>query len=138
MRAQELPAASAGAAQDLGHRFAAALASKDAGALTSLFADEVDFRGLTPGRLWEAQTPAAVVGEVILGTWFGPTDVVERVERVDTGVVSDRCRLGYRLRISNPEGRWLVEQQAYLGLTDGKITWMRVVCSGYRPAAGQP
>ena len=29
----------------------AALAARDAGALRSLFAGEVDFRGLTPGRL---------------------------------------------------------------------------------------
>jgi hypothetical protein len=137
MRGQA-PDVSASAAQDLGHRFATALASKDAGTLASLFADEVDFRGLTPGRVWEAQTPAAVVGDVILGTWFGPADVVEWIESVDTGVVADRCRLGYRLKVSNPEGRWVVEQQAYLGLAAGKITWMRVVCSGYRPAAGQP
>jgi hypothetical protein len=31
-----------------------------------------------------------------------------------------------------------VEQQAFLDLTDGKITWMRILCSGYRPTAGQP
>jgi hypothetical protein len=32
-----------------------------------------------------------------------------------------------------PDGRFLVEQQAYIGERDGKIDWMRVVCSGYRP-----
>jgi hypothetical protein len=26
-----------------------------------------------------------------------------------------------------------VEQQAYLEITDGKITWLRLVCSGFIP-----
>jgi hypothetical protein len=33
--------------------------AKDATALRSLFASEVDFRGPTPGRVWEARTPDA-------------------------------------------------------------------------------
>jgi hypothetical protein len=27
----------------------------------------------------------------------------------------------------------MVEQQAYLSARDGRIGWMRVLCSGYRP-----
>jgi hypothetical protein len=139
MRTQLQPAAFAKAARDLGERFVAALASKDADTMASLFAAEVDFRAMTPGRNWEAQTPAAVAGEVILGTWFDASDVIERVQSVDTAVVvGERCRLGYRLLVSNPAGRFVVEQQAFLDLTDGKITWMRILCSGYRPTAGQP
>ena len=75
-----------------GHTFVTALASKDADALLALFADEVDFRALTPGKFWEPQTPAELVHEVILGTWLEPTDVVEAVEAVDTGLVEDRSR----------------------------------------------
>jgi hypothetical protein len=30
--------------------------------------------------------------------------------------------------------RSTVEQQAYLSTRDGQIDWMRVVCSGFRPA----
>lgn len=138
MRAEELGAVSADAARELGDRFVAALAGKDTGALAALFASEVDFRAMTPRRAWEAQTPDAIAGEVILGAWFEPSDVIERVEAVGTGVVGDRCRLGYRLQVSNPDGRFMVEQQGFLALTDGKITWMRVVCSGFRPVAGQP
>ena len=37
-------------------------------------------------------------------------------------------------RASNPDGRFLVEQQAYLAPREGRIGWMRVVCSGFRPA----
>ena len=28
----------------------------------------------------------------------------------------------------------LVEQQAYYSATDGRISWRRVICSGFRPA----
>jgi hypothetical protein len=117
----------------VGHAFVAALTGKDAGAMLALFADEVDFRALTPGHLWEPGTPAEVVNEVILGTWFGPRDAVELVEAVDTGLVGDRGRVSYRLRVANGDGRYVVEQQAYLELAAGKITWLRLLCSGFRP-----
>jgi len=32
-------------------------------------------------------------------------------------------------------GTFTVEQQAFLDLVDGKITWLRVLCSGFVPAA---
>jgi hypothetical protein len=41
--------------------------------------------------------------------------------------------VGYRFAVTNEDGRQLVEQQAYIGERDGKIGWMRVVCSGLRP-----
>jgi hypothetical protein len=43
--------------------------------------------------------------------------------------------VGYRFSVTNPDGRFLVEQQAYLAARDGQIEWMRVVCSGFRPLA---
>jgi hypothetical protein len=42
---------------DLGSRFVAALAAKDTNRLVALFASEVDFRGMTPRRFWEVDTP---------------------------------------------------------------------------------
>jgi hypothetical protein len=41
--------------------------------------------------------------------------------------------VGYRLSVSCPDGRHVVEQQAYIEERGGKIGWMRVVCSGFRP-----
>ena len=75
MRTEDHPAASGEVtASDLAHRFTAALAARDAVALRSLFGSEVDFRALTPGRVWEAPTPDAVIDDVILGSWFEPGD----------------------------------------------------------------
>jgi hypothetical protein len=119
---------------DLARRFTAALAAKDGAALRSLFGSELDFRGLIPGQLWEAATPDALVNDVILGTWFEPGDVIDRIESVQAGQVGSRTRIGYLLRVTNASGSFTVEQQAYLDLTDGKITWLRVLCSGFIPS----
>jgi len=75
MRTDDHPAVDGKApASDLARRFTAALAARDAAALRSLFGSEVDFRALTPGRVWEAPTPDAVIDDVILGSWFEPGD----------------------------------------------------------------
>lgn len=121
---------------DLTLRFTMALATKDAGALRSLFGREVDFRALSPSRVWEARTPDALVRDVILGAWFEAGDVIERIDLVQESRIGSRIRIGYRFQVSNANGSFTVEQQAFLDLTDGKITWLRVLCSGFIPVAG--
>jgi hypothetical protein len=117
----------------LAQRFVTALAAKDATALQELFCSQVDFRALTPGRSWEAATAESVVGDVIFGAWFEPSDVIERIESIESGVIGSRRRIGYRLQVSNPDGAFTVEQQAYVDLDGGKISWLRLVCSGFVP-----
>jgi len=119
-------------ATTLGADFARAFAAKDAGRIRELIHPEIDFRGLTPSRTWEAADPDAVV-EILFDMWLEDTDEVEGIEGIETDSFSDRERVGYRLRVRNPDGRHLVEQQAYIGTRDGQIDWMRVVCSGFRP-----
>ena len=136
MRTEDHPAASGEVtASDVAHRFTAALAARDAAALRSLFGSEVDFRGLTPGRCWEADTPDALVNDVILGAWFEPGDVIQQIESVQSGQVGTRTRIGYRLRVQNAGGTFTVEQHAFCDLANGKITWLRVLCSGFVPVA---
>ena len=70
-----------------------------------------------------------------LHTWFGDDDVIEEVELVQTDAFADRQRVGYRFRVRNADGVSLVEQQVYLSERDGRIGWLRVMCSGYRPVS---
>ena len=116
----------------LGTDFAKAFAAKDAGRIRELVHPEIDFRGLTPSRNWEA-TDAESLVSILFDNWLEDEDEVESVEAVESDSFADRERVGYRLSISCPDGRHLVEQQAYIGERDGKIGWMRVVCSGFRP-----
>lgn len=122
----------------IGERFARALAAKDRPALVDVLAPDVDFRGLTPGRAWEAASAAVLVDDVLLGAWFDGGDRIDGLEDVEHGSVADRERVAYRLRVTNGGGTFLVEQQAYFAVVDGRISWLRVLCSGFRPVGGDP
>ncbi|HEX5899327.1 MAG TPA: hypothetical protein VFY32_08000 [Solirubrobacteraceae bacterium] len=115
----------------LGAEFARALAAKDFDRVSDLLHPEIDFRALTPRRTWEASDPDAVISGV-LREWFADSDEIEALERLESDAFADRERVGYRFSVRNPDGRFLVEQQAYLSARDGRIGWMRVVCSGFR------
>ena len=117
----------------LGADFARALAAKDSTRLLDLIHPEIDFRGLTPNRSWEASDRDELIS-VLLGRWFEDSDEIEALEHLESDEFADRQRVGYRFSVSNPDGRFLVEQQAYIAPRDGRIGWMRVLCSGFRPA----
>ena len=116
----------------LGADFAHAFAGKDAARMRELLHAEVDFKGLTPSRSWEAGDRDAVI-DILFGSWLEDKDRVEALEEVEEDAVADRERVGYRCSVTNPDGRFVFEQQAYLSARDGQIDWMRVVCSGFRP-----
>jgi hypothetical protein len=116
----------------LGADFAHAFADKDAARVRELCHPEIDFRGLTPNSNWEARDADALVA-ILFDEWLEDKDEVESLESVECDSFADRERVGYRLSVRNPDGEFLVEQQAYIGTRDGQIDWMRVVCSGFRP-----
>ncbi len=122
----------------IGDRFANAVAKKDGPALLDLLDPDVDFRALTPGRFWEASSARALVEEVIFGAWFEADDHIDALEDVQIGAVADRDRVGYRLRITNADGVFLVEQQAYFDVENDRISWLRILCSGYVPIDDEP
>ena len=89
--------------------------------------------GPDPRRPWEAQTAEETLA--ILQTWFDSTRVVDDVLGVRSDIVGDRHSVTYRFAGEEPQGRFVIEQHAYYTERDGRIGWMRVVCSGFRPAA---
>ncbi|MDP9335848.1 MAG: hypothetical protein M3Q30_21425 [Actinomycetota bacterium] len=117
----------------VGERFARAVAAKDTQTLLGLLDPQIDFRAMTPGRFWEESSASAVVDDVIFGHWFEPTDQIEAIEGIEHGMVVDRHRVGYRFRVTNANGTYTVEQRAYFGVHDDRISWLRIMCSGYRP-----
>ena len=112
-------------------RFVDAVARRDRAALLEILTPEVDFRGMTPGRFWEATTATQLVDEVLF-SWFEEEDVVTEVLAVDRDWMVDREHVSYRFAISTPDGPHVVEQQAYLVIEDGRIVWLRSMCSGFR------
>jgi hypothetical protein len=118
--------------ETLGVRLARAIAAKDEVALRAVLADDVDFRGLTPGRTWAGTGPDADV-ETVFGSWFEPADEIERVVDVsERDDVADTSHVSYRFDLVTPSGSYVAEQQAYYRGTD-TIEHLRVMCSGFRP-----
>ncbi len=117
---------------DLGRAFAEAVARRNVADLAALLDPEIDFRGLTPNRSWEA-TGADAVLELVLGQWFEDSDEIEQLVSIDTDAFADRHRVAFRFDVVSPDGRFVVEQQAYYTARAGQIAWMRVLCSGFRP-----
>ena len=116
----------------LGTDFSHAFAAKDADRIRELVHPEIDFKALTPNQNWEASDRDKLVS-MLFDEWLEDSDEVQGIESVETDSFSDRERVGYRLAVRCPDGNFLVEQQAYIEERDGKIGWMRVVCSGFRP-----
>ncbi len=117
-----------------GERFARALAGKDAAGLRAVLADPVDFQALTPGRHWQGSSSEEVAGEIILAHWFGAGDDIVALLSVATGRVAEREHVAYRVQVRRSGRDYLVEQQAYYRTDGPRITWMRLLCSGYQPA----
>lgn len=114
----------------LGERFAAALAAKDAVEVRALTTPDLDFRAMTPGRFWEAHSHDELV-DVLFGNWLEPEDEVVALLSTSTGEVSTRSHVSYRLHLRDAQGDSLMEQQMYYNVTDGRISWARVMCSGF-------
>ncbi len=121
------------AARSPGREFAEALAEKDFSRAAGVLDPEIDFRALTPNRTWQASGPDDVVRSV-LSEWFEDSDEMEELISYETDHFADRERVAWSLRGRNEDGPYVVEQQAYLTAKEGRIVWMRVLCSGKRPA----
>ncbi|HEY2631987.1 MAG TPA: hypothetical protein VGI26_06360 [Solirubrobacteraceae bacterium] len=110
-----------------------AIIARDFARARGLMHEEVDFRAMTPKRMWEAEDPAGV--EEVLRAWFEhPERNVERVEATEPAGVQDTTRVGWRVYGSGVDGLFVYEQQAFVREDGEKVVWMRVMCSGPRPA----
>jgi hypothetical protein len=116
-------------------KFAKALGRKDAVALKEILHPDVNFRAMTPGGFWEADEANQVIDEILLGKWFEPTDEITEVVAIETDRIGPRERVGYRFKITNPDGKHVVEQQAYFEPEGDRIRWLRVMCAGMLPEA---
>ncbi|MDQ6850163.1 MAG: hypothetical protein M3070_09380 [Actinomycetota bacterium] len=104
--------------------------------MAAVLDDHIDFRGLTPGRQWEATDVGAVI-DGVLKQWFEPSDEVYEILAVNCDRVVDRERVVYRARLRNGGGDFVCEQTAYYDTANGRITTLRILCSGFLPAAGR-
>jgi len=111
-----------------------AVVARDLERARGLLHPEIDFRGMTPRQIWEAEDPAGV--EDVLRQWLDdPDEEVASVEATDPVHVEDTVRVGWRVHARDRDGPFVFEQQVYAREQDGQIVWLRVMCSGPRPTA---
>ncbi len=116
-----------------GDAFVNALAAKDEQGLRAMLTEDVDFRGLTPEKAWQGTGHDAVLS-ALLGGWFEAHDEIVEVREVDVDSVGDRDRVTYRLGLSCDGQARVTEQHAVFETDDqGRIGWLRMLCSGFRP-----
>jgi hypothetical protein len=117
-------------AESVGTDFLDALARRDWAIVQSLLDPRVSFRVLTPRGLREADDDAGAVAW--LTRWFGDAGELTTL-RAEVSTMQDRLSVGYRFHLH--KDRWyVIEQRGYVDVTDGKITALTLVCSGFRGA----
>jgi len=114
----------------LGEQLATAIATRDRAALRALFTTPVRFTAVTPRRFWDAETPVEIE-DVVFGHWFPDDVAVTDVRMLERDPVQHTATLGYRLAADTPAGPTVVEQVGYYQVTDGRISTLRLVCSGF-------
>ncbi len=117
------------------HEFLDAILARDFARARDLLHSSIDFRAMTPTRVWEADGPAGV--EEVLRAWFEhPERDVEQIEPTDPASVEDTARVGWRVYGHGVDGPFVYEQQAFLREDHEQIVWLRIMCSGPRPVGG--
>jgi SAM-dependent methyltransferase len=164
IRARKPVDAGALADRELGRRFVEALVRGDFDTMRALLHPDIEFRGLSPHKFLKASRRDPVGGVIrAFRLWFFEgADVAFEGDHpeellscsVDPYGSGGRYKLSYRVREKSREmaeafrtdglgsidddADWIVEQEAYYDVRDGRIGWMIVLCGGYQPMIPVP
>jgi hypothetical protein len=116
--------------ETVGTRLVDAIAAQDEAAIAACFADDADFRALIPKGLRE-RTGAREAASLI-AAWFADSTEFDLVAS-ETAEVGDRLHVTYRFEGVEEGEPYVVEQQLYGSLNDGRIERADLLCSGFRP-----
>ena len=115
---------------DLGKRLVRAIAEQDQAALRECFAPDAEFRALIPLGLRERS--GASEAAALIAQWFGDSSEF-RLLASGSEEVGDRLHVSYRFAGVEAGEPYVVEQQLYCVVGDGKVTRAHLLCSGFRP-----
>jgi hypothetical protein len=119
-------------ATPLGPQLSAAIAAQDATAIARCFADDVEFRGLTPRGLRERSGVEETAA--LIAAWFAYSTELELVHSA-SDEIGDKLHLSYRFQGVEEGEPFIVEQSLYCLVEGDRITRADLLCSGFRPRA---
>jgi hypothetical protein len=119
-------------ALDLGRRLIDGIVAHDWQAITDCFEPDARLRAVVPKESPFRDRVGAEEAAEQLRRWFGDADVTELMSST-IEPMEDRVRVAYRIHEHEPDGWYVVEQQAYLTAGAHGIAFMNLVCSGFRP-----
>ena len=112
-------------------RLVEALATGDRATLQDILDPGVPLRALLPRRTVEVTGSAEAMAEML--GWLAEVPEVVPVQSV-VEPVGDLWHAGYRFVLRGLGTQRVVEQHAYCTVDGGRITRIRLICSGFRPA----
>ena len=115
---------------NIGAELVKAIAALDASAIEACFTQDTHFRALVPPGLRE-KTGATEIAKYIHG-WFSDSTVLELVDS-KIGGLGEKVHISYRFRGVEEGKPYLIEQQLYCVVQDGKIRKADLLCSGFVP-----
>jgi ketosteroid isomerase-like protein len=114
----------------VGARLVQAIAAQDEAAIAECFCHDATFRALTPSGVKErggADETAALIA-----AWFGDSRVIDLVD-TRTDEVGGRLQVTYRFEGVEEGQPYVVQQELFCTLDDGKIAAADLLCSGFLP-----
>jgi ketosteroid isomerase-like protein len=107
-----------------------AIAEQDQPALAECFAPNVEFRALTPHGLRERS--GAIEAASMISSWFGDSTELQLLDS-HCDELADRVHVSYTFEGVEEGEPYVVEQQLYCTVADGKVARADLLCSGFRP-----
>jgi TusA-related sulfurtransferase len=87
---------------------------------------------LTPGGYMNLDNATDLVAEI--RDWFGECSDF-KVEHSRVELIGKRLGIFYRFLLQRPGGWYMIEQQSYCTMQDGRIAHFYLLCSGFQPVA---
>ena len=114
----------------VGARLVQAIAAQDEAAIAECFCRDARFRALTPSGVKERA--GANEAAALIAAWFGDSTVIDLVD-TRTDEVGGRLQLTYRFEGVEDGQPYVVQQELFCTLDDGKIAAADLICSGFLP-----
>jgi hypothetical protein len=114
-----------------GRAFIDAIVAHDWDGIAACFEPDASFRGLVPKANPLRERTGGDEAAAQMRAWFGDADVTELVSST-VEQMHDRIHLAYQIHEHEPDGWYLVEQQAYITPGEHRIAYMNLLCSGFR------